>query len=195
MLFKFIKKFSKGILIGVSIPIILGMSVIMFVFSEYDAALSAPKDCAVVFGAAVWKDNQPSHALYDRTKTGIDLYKKGFVDCLIFSGGPSTYGEHEAVVMQQIAAEENVPLEDVFLDKLGLSTLETFKNLPEGKSFVFVSNDFHLARIKMFAWKFGLEDFETHASKYHYGRYTKESYFVLRELAGITLYGLFWWKH
>ena len=195
MLWKFIRKFSKGILIGVSIPVVLLLVIVSFVFSQYDSEVLESKDCAVVFGAAVWRDNVPSHALYDRTKTGIDLYKKGIVDCLIFSGGPSKYGEHEAVVMEQIAAEENIPLKDVFLDKVGLSTLETFKNLPAGKSFVFVSNDFHLARIKMFGWKMGLDDFEVQAAKYHYGRYTKEPYFVLREIGGIGLYGLFWWKH
>lgn len=194
-IFKFIRKFTKGILIGIAVPVVLGMSLILFLFSQYDAKISTPKDCAVVFGAAVWKDNQPSHALYDRTKTGIDLYKNGDVSCLIFSGGPSTYGEHEAVVMAQMAAEENIPASAVFLDKFGMSTLETFKNLPANKSFVFVSNDFHLARIKMFGWKFGIEDFEVQASKYHYGRYTKEPYFILRELGGLALYGLFWWKH
>jgi vancomycin permeability regulator SanA len=60
-------------------------------------------------------------------------------------------------------------------------------NLPEDvKSFVFISQDFHLSRILMMAKKrFGNEkDLYAHASFYEKGRLTKEPYFFLREVAG-----------
>ncbi|PID70253.1 hypothetical protein CSB37_02610 [bacterium DOLZORAL124_38_8] len=193
-MWRFLHRFSKGVLLGALLPVVVLMTPILFVFSQYDAQISSRKDCAVVFGAAVWKGNKPSHALYDRTKTALDLYKNHQVSCLVLSGGPSKYGTHEAEVMRQMAVKQGIPSSDIILDLNGLSTLETFKNLPKGKSFVFVSNDFHLARIKMFAWKFGLKDFDLQAAKYHAGRYGKEFYFIFRELGGLAAYGLFWWK-
>ena len=42
---------------------------------DFFVKLDQKQICGVVFGAAVWRDDKPSHALYDRTMTGIDLYK------------------------------------------------------------------------------------------------------------------------
>lgn len=155
----------------------------------YDATTVEKKDCAVIFGAAVWKDNIPSHALFDRTKTAIALYKNNQVDCLVLSGGPSRYGEHEAEVMRQVAQEYyDVNADDLIIDTNGLSTLKTIQNLDKSKSYIFVSNDFHLARIALMAHTNGIRDFALMQATYHEGRYTKEPQFFLHEVVGIIYY-------
>ena len=161
-----------------------------FIFSHYHQNFTSTADCAVVFGAAVWRDNIPSHALYDRTMTGIELFKRQQVDCLIFSGGPSTYGDHEASVMRQLALKSGVPDEVIFLDKAGVNTWHTIHNLPDDKSYAMVSNDFHLARIRMLAWQRGLSNVDLQAAEYLHGRYGKEWFFFLREVGGLWWYGI-----
>ncbi len=189
---KFIKNFLLTIIIG-TIIIISGAS--LFVLSEkYQKNFAGKKDCAVVFGAAVWRDDIPSHALFDRTIAGIELFKKGQVNCLIFSGGKSRYGTHEAEVMKKIALENKIPAKKIFLDYEGNNTWETLQNIRKnfaGKSFVFVSNDFHLARIRLIAWKMGIKDFALQSAKYQNGKYFKGNYFFWREVAGVLYYTFF----
>lgn len=156
--------------------------------AHYHHASTAHKDCAVVFGAAVWKDNIPSHALFDRTMTGITLYKDGVVTCLIFSGGPSTYGAHEVDVMTKLAIKNDVPHTAIFTDYNGLNTRATIKNLPHNKSFVFVSNDFHLGRIALLAKQNDFKDFSLYRATYYHGRYLKEGQFFMHEVIGTIYY-------
>lgn len=180
----------------------LFFGVIFFVLLQYDNKITPqiltnikktnPKTqvCGVIFGAAVWSHNRPSHALSDRLYTGTTLYKKGQINCLILSGGGSKTQSHDEVsVMKKMALTKKVKPEDLILDFEGINTLATIKNLPKNiDHFVFISNSFHLARIKLFALKYGIKSFDVHASKYLNGRYRKEFYFFIREIAGIFWY-------
>lgn len=158
---------------------------------SFSSAEEVSKTCGVVFGAAVWKDDQPSHALYDRIKAGVDLYREGAINCLILSGGASAYGSHEADVMKNISLDEEIPEEDLILDYEGVNTEATIRNLPENiDHFVFISNDFHLSRIALLATKLRVDSFETYASTYNEGRYNREKWFRFREFGG-NIYTLF----
>ena len=141
-------------------------------------------DCAVVFGAAVWKGNQPSHALADRTVAGMHLLEKNQVDCLVFSGADT-----EPDVMAKMAKNSGLDMEKIELDAAGESTLATLQNLSPERSYILVSNDFHLGRIRMLAWKSDLKAV-THAAPYQHGRYLKENYFIFREILGTLWYFL-----
>lgn len=163
---------------------------------QHSSGQAENKDCAVVFGAAVWRDDIPSHALFDRTMSGINLYRDKHVKCLIFSGGKSKYGSHEVDVMKKTALKFSIPESDIFLDYEGNSTIETVRNMRQNfaeKSLVFVSNDFHLARIKLLANRLGIKNFAIHSAKYNKGRYFKDSYFFFREILGVSFYGIFLW--
>ncbi len=167
-----------------------------YIRSFYDSQFTGKTDgCAVIFGAAVWRGDVPSHALYDRTESALDLYAKNQVSCLILSGGESTYGAHEVSVMKNMALERGVREQDIFYDYGGKNTLATlqFAKLSK-KHLVFVSNDFHLARINMIAKKLGIKDYHLHVAKYHKGRYLKEAYFTLREVFGVLLFTFLYWN-
>ena len=180
--------------IGLFIALFASILIIFYIDVNYDHVFNGKKDCAVVFGAAVWKDDIPSHALFDRTISAINLYKNNNVECLIFSGGNSRYGSHESDVMEKIAINEGVLAKDIFIDYEGNNTLRTLYNIKErfpSNSFVFVSNDFHLARINLIARKLKITEFSLHAAKYNNGRYIKNSYFFWREFLGVLYYGMF----
>jgi vancomycin permeability regulator SanA len=169
------------------IGILLASMTIMFsstwwVYVNKNAIATERADCAVVFGAAVWKGGRPSHALADRTIAGIHLLEQNNVDCLIFSGADS-----EPEVMAKMAKKAGISKEKIKLDIKGINSLATLRNLNPDLSYILVSNDFHLGRIRMLAWKLNLNSI-IHAAPYQHGHYMKESYFVFREILGTIWY-------
>lgn len=169
------------------------VSSMIYVRAHYDETFAGKiKGCAVVFGAAVWKGDQPSNALNDRTQAAITLYKNKQVRCLVFSGGASKYGAHEVVVMGKLAREADVPDVAITYDFEGNNTLATLFNLPKNKPYVLVSNDFHLGRIGLMAHKIGITEFHLHAAPYEYGPYNKNFNYYWREVAGtlVVWFGL-----
>lgn len=185
--FRHLKKIFSWLTIS---GIFLFFTLLAIIYAQYGQTFSDTKECGVIFGAAVWKNDTPSHALYDRTMAGINLAKNRHITCLVLSGGPSTYGAHEVDVMKKMIHENGLNTIEIITDYHGTNSLATIQNLNPERSYVMISNDFHLARIRLLAWREGLENFSVHAAKYDQGRYRKESFFVLREIAGIGFYGL-----
>lgn len=155
-----------------------------WVLMNFNHTFTETADCAVAFGAAVWPDDRPSHALADRTVAAVELYKNNQVDCLIFSGADT-----EPDVMEKIARNLGVDATVIEQDNAGVNTLATLSNLNPARSYVLVSNDFHLGRIQMLASRLGL-DTHVHAAPYRHGRYVKESYFTFREIAATMWYAI-----
>lgn len=163
----------------------------IFILSHYNDTATQKSDCVVIFGAAVWSNNQPSHALLDRTMAGITLYKADLTNhCLVLSGGASQSKLlHEVDIMRKIALNEDVPETALTLDYNGINTRATIQNLDPTKTYTLVSNDFHLARIALFAHRANLIT-TTHASTYLHDRYIKEPQFFFREMVALWYYGL-----
>lgn len=159
-----------------------------WVLHFYDSEAQTKRDCGVVFGAAVWRDDIPSHALLDRTLEAADLYTSGRINCIVLSGGASTYGAHEVDVMKKVLLENDISVSDLIYDKNGTNTRNTLRNLDPAKSYVLISNDFHLARINLLAKKYNLKHFDVQASTYRNGRYPKEPYFFFREVIANIYY-------
>jgi len=189
------KKFSVGrsLILLMALSALILVSTMINVRLHYNDAFTGKIDgCAVIFGAAVWKGDQPSNALNDRTQAAIDLYQNASVNCLVFSGGESKYGAHEVAVMERLALEAGVPESVMEYDYDGNNTLATILNLPKERAYVLVSNDFHMARIGLMAKRTGIEEFYLHAAPYEYGRYTKNLNYYWREVAGtlVVWFGL-----
>ena len=160
----------------------------LYVYSFNESHATTHKECAVVFGAAVLPGGKPSRALYDRSVSAAKLYKEEVVDCIILAGAQSAYGAHEVDVMRDIELQNGVNLSDINFDFDANNTLKTIEHLDKDGSYVFVSNDFHLARINMFAKYLGLEDYELQASTYTSGQKVDEIYWIGREVVAIVYY-------
>ena len=182
-----IRRIVQVLLGGVLVAAVISVGTFVYILSFYTATSSESHDCAVVFGAAVWPGGEPSHALSDRINTAIDAYENEQVSCLVFSGADSAYGKHEVDVMLDVAYERGVQLEDLELDYEGTNTQKTVENLSTDRSYLLVSNDFHLARINLFAQRAEL-DFALEHSRYEHGRYRKEAFFLFREAVAFWYY-------
>jgi len=166
----------------------------MFSFGLADHRQKA--DAAVVFGAAVWPGNQPSQALSDRMRTGIELYRQGLVPLLILSGGPSDEPDilHETVVMRGMALEAGVPDSAIVVDPDGVNTRGTVDSTVRMfrergiREVLAVSHFYHLPRIDM---AYRAAGFPVHTVPAQEEQVLlKLPYFLAREIAAYWVYWL-----
>ena len=132
------KKWCRRILTGVLILGILGglaaLGASLYVVKTTEAQILAPDaavtgawDCVLVLGAGVRPDGSPSDMLYDRVRTGLDLYHGGAAPKLLMSGDHGRSEYDEVGCMLGLALEDGVAAADVFLDhddkisKIGIS--------------------------------------------------------------------------
>jgi len=117
-------------------------------------------DCILVLGAGVRPDGTPSDMLYDRVQTGLALYRSGTAPKLLMSGDHGQADYDEVACMLDIALEDGVPAEDIFLDHAGFSTYESLIRAKEvfgARRVVIVTQKYHLHRALYIADALGLE--------------------------------------
>ena len=109
-------------------------------------------DAAVVLGAAAW-GNKPSPVFRERISHGIDLYRRGLVGKLIFTGGTRKAGyPTEAEVGRRYALARGVPENDIITENLSANTYENLHNTRtlmyrhQLRGVILVSDPYHMAR-------------------------------------------------
>ena len=149
-------------------------------------------DAAVVFGARAYADGRASDALADRVRTACDLYKRGIVRKLIFSGGPGDGAVSETEAMRRLALSLQVNDDDIVLDPEGLNTERTVRNSIRicnglnANRVLAVSHFYHLPRIKLAYQKYGWEVYTVPAKETYFLRQTP--YSVAREVVAFWAY-------
>ena len=124
-----------------------------------------PFDCILVLGAGVWADGSASPMLYDRVVTACSVYNRlngasEKADVPLLMSGDHTGNYHEVGVMKQLATEQGIPSERVFLDHEGYSTYESLyraKHMFGAKRIVIVTQEYHLYRALHIARELGME--------------------------------------
>lgn len=142
---------------------------------------SAP--IALVFGAGVLPNGEPSHALYDRIITGTELYKEGKVKKLLMTGDNGTRHYNEVAAMKKVALEEGVPEEDIVLDYAGFNTYDSCYRAATifgVTTTVAVSQAFHLKRIDYICESRGIITYPVSADKRAYAE--ARFYWPIREM-------------
>ena len=153
-----------------------------------------PADAAVVFGARVYANGQPSLALADRVRTGCRLYLDGFVDTIIFSGGPGDGATHETEAMRQLALRLGVPAGAILIDARGVSTEATARHTSDmfaarGITRVLaVSHFYHLPRIKLTYQRYGWAVYTVPARQSRI--LARLPQYMVREIAALWVYHL-----
>jgi vancomycin permeability regulator SanA len=116
-------------------------------------------DVAIVFGAGLRRDNQPTAVLADRVATAVRLREMGRVDRLLMSGTERA-GYDEPAAMAQMASSLGVPPEAILLDGQGTRTIETCRRARSEiglQRALLVSQTYHLPRALAICDAFGLE--------------------------------------
>ena len=138
-------------------------------------------DCILILGAKIWND-EPSPMLNDRLEVGINLYKNGVAPKIIMSGDHHLPDYDEVNVMKEIAINEGVPSEDVFMDHAGFSTYDSIyraKEIFKAKNIIIVTQEYHLYRALYIAESLGLNAYGVSADSRKYAGQTSRE---LREI-------------
>lgn len=139
-------------------------------------------DCIIVLGCGVGSDGKPSWMLADRLTRGIDLYKQGVAPKLLMSGDHGREFYDEVNTMKQVAVDDGVLSNDIFMDHAGFSTYDSMyraKEIFEADSIVIVTQEYHLYRAIYIAEKLGIKAYGVNADYHIYGG---EKYREVREI-------------
>ena len=135
-------------------------------------------DSILVLGAGVRADGSPSLMLNDRLKMGIKLYQEGAAPKLLMSGDHGRKDYNEVQTMKNIAVEEGIPSEDVFMDHAGFSTYDSLyraRDVFQAKKIVIVTQEYHLPRALHIARSLGLEAYGIPADTRRYaGQFNRD---------------------
>ena len=157
------KKLAKGMLLVLAALLLAAGLVAASVYSYGGASSDGPADAAVVLGAAVW-GAEVSPVFRERINHGVDLYRKGRVRKLIFTGGRGNDGEPtESAAARRYAMRGGVPAADILIEEQSHNTYENLlnaKRLADARGLrtvLIVSDPLHMKRAVSMARDVGLE--------------------------------------
>ena len=124
----------------------------------YASPANAPSTpVALVLGAELYANGNPSPALVNRLDTSIQLYRSGKIRALLMSGG---HGSTETSAMRRYALAAGVPDDAIQLDHGGLRTLSSCQRARDvfhATKVTVVSQTEHLTRAVYICDKLGLD--------------------------------------
>jgi len=192
ILYKFlkfcVKLFALGFLIVVVTAITL-WSLILYVnlsgyFKIYDDIDKLPsKKYAILLGAAVKPNGEPSDILNDRIDVAVELYKEGKVEKILISGdGWSDENYDEVKTMRAEVLNRGVKLIDILEDEKGTRTINSCRNAKNQHGIdeaIIVTQGFHLPRALYLCTRSGIDAVGYAADK---GQYAKILDYQIREI-------------
>jgi SanA protein len=148
--------------------------------------LSKPR-IAIVFGAGLRPNGEPSTVLYDRVATAVELYKAGHVQKLLMSGDNRFKNYDEPSVMRETALKLGIPDKDIVLDFAGRRTYDSCyraKEVFEVQRAILVTQEFHLPRALHLCSSMGIDSVGVAANRRNYGQ-GKELMWQIREFGAV----------
>jgi SanA protein len=132
---------------------ILGIVRVVIILTEkskiYTIEGVPPARVAIVFGAGLLRNGEPTRVLQHRVDTAVDLYKAGKIEKLLMSGDNRFIDYNEPGAMRTRAVELGVPADDIVMDFAGRSTYDTCyraRAIFGVQEAILVTQEFHLWR-------------------------------------------------
>jgi vancomycin permeability regulator SanA len=135
---------------------------------------------AVVFGASVDKNGEPTKMLEDRVESAVTLYEAGVIQRIVISGNDEAEFS-EVKAMRNILKKNNIPDFLIIEDKEATSTFETCLNVKKELKInkaILITQEFHLPRALYLCNSLGVESVGFAADR---GAYTDQRLIQIRE--------------
>jgi SanA protein len=158
----------------------------------YTADMVPTGRVAIVFGAGLTRDGQPTLILRDRVRTAVQLYFSGKVEKLLMSGDNQGIGHDEPGAMRDYAVNFGVPAKAIVLDNSGDRTYDTCyraKAIFGLDSALLVTQQFHLPRALFLCNMLGIQAVGVDANNYRYWPPLMLIWNIREQLATV---GAFW---
>ncbi len=148
-----------GISLGVWATIILLLAIHLFRYG--DVITAEPADVIIVLGSGLRRDGRAGDALWRRSLWGAELYKQGYADAVICTGGIGRgHTRSESDACRAILIEDGVPAQAIFIEEKSHSTEENALYAQEimtennWTTAILVTDSFHMLRA---SWIFELQ--------------------------------------
>ena len=186
------RKFGKIVLAIIALTVVVLAVTAARIYRYSSVAVDKQADAAVVLGAAVWSQNV-SPVFRERINHAVDLYRKGKVRKLIFTGGQGNSNEPtEAAAASSYAQANGIPVQDILVEQKSHTTFENIvnaKQLADGnslKTVLIVSDPMHMKRAMTMARDVGLRAYPSPTPTTRYVGWRTQ----MSELARETFYYL-----
>ncbi len=187
---QWIRRGLIGILLLVAFPLVLALYVDWATrgLRFTDPRQVPPKPVAIVFGAEVRPNGQPSPMLAARVRQAVELYRLGRVQKILMTGDNSRTDYDEVTAMKRYAVTLGAPAEIIHLDYAGFSTYESCyraRVIFGVREAILITQGFHLPRAVYTCNHLGVEavGLETN-DRGMYSQYTMRRH-VMREVLAI----------
>lgn len=177
---------------------VVGIAISIWNYGKVDDKCSA--DVAIVLGAATW-NGEVSPVFKERINHGIWLYKNGYVEKIILTGGYGDNNEQsDAYIAMIYAVSQGVPEEDILMEEESTITQENLENAKRimdekgYKSAILVSDPLHMKRSMLLAKDCGISAFSSPTSTTRYIGTKSKVQFLAREVffyIGYQIYRIF----
>lgn len=130
-------------------------------------------DCVMILGAGLW-DGDPSPMLQERLDFGLIAYETGCTEKILMSGDHGRKEYDEVNKMKDVAIENGVSADNVFMDHAGFSTYESMyraRDVFQVEKMVIVTQKYHLYRTVYDARKLGIDAYGFAAERLNYPFY------------------------
>lgn len=190
------KRISPFLIFLLLIPIVMYLSLALAIAPHTEKDNSIKSDAIFVLGARAFIDGKYNPCLEARMNHAIQLYKQQKAPRLILSGGTDSEDNiNEAEVMKQMAIDQGIPGDTIFLEKAATSTYENFtyssKILNDVNSIIIVTEPFHMPRASMIAKKLNINYTVSPANESPcWTKYKYASKYFLKEPLAIMSYKL-----
>lgn len=166
------------------------------IYSFGNNVVDMKADAAIVLGAAVW-GNEVSPVFRERINHAVELYRRGKVSKIIFTGGQGNKDElTESAAARRYAIENGVPEKDILVEQRSHTTYENVVNAKQLadsnglKKVLIVSDPMHMKRALAMAGDIGLEAYPSPTPTTRYqgwrsraGALAHETYYYIGYLA------------
>ncbi len=183
---KAIMKKTCLLLLVCAIVLITYISIDIYTYGSVNELVKS--DAAIVLGAAAWNE-KPSPVFEERIRHGIWLYKNGYVDKLIFTGGKGKNSDYsESSVAKKYALENSVPSKDILIEEKSTITQENIlyaSEIVKENNFskvIIVSDPLHMKRAMLLAEDCGLEAYSSPTPTTLYKTIKSKASFLAREV-------------
>ncbi|MFN7036768.1 MAG: vancomycin high temperature exclusion protein [Bellilinea sp.] len=156
---------------------------------QFQVAQTPSAPVAIVFGAGLTRDGQPSPVLRDRVSTAAQLYFEGKVQKILMSGDNRFLDYNEPGAMQRYAISLGVPEEDIVLDYAGRRTYDTCyraRHIFGVRQAILVTQRFHLPRAIFTCNSLGVNSVGAMADQRVYSRYAHR-FWRIREIPATAM--------
>lgn len=185
---RFMKK-SIMILIGMAVFVVCYIAINVIDICSFSTKEQKCKaDVAIILGAATY-GGEVSPVYQERINHGITLYKGGYVDKLIVTGGVGN-GNHEsdAYIAKQYAVSQGISEADILTEDASTITQENLENakaIMDENGYgtaILVSDPLHMRRSMLLAKDAGITAYSSPTPTSKYASFKTKIPFLVREV-------------